>query len=80
MPKIAPEFFPFVAKVRRTVVDTVSLNVKAMGEDEARLKAEYALHKFPASHDMDDIVYMYIENRDTLDTQVDPESIKTRKG
>ena len=62
--------YPLIAKVKKIVVDTVTLNVKADSELEAFYIAEKALAKFPEEHDEEGISYCYVENRETLDTEI----------
>lgn len=62
--------YPLIAKVKKIVIDTVTLNVKADSELEAFYVAEKALAKFPAEHSEEGISYCYIENRETLDTEI----------
>lgn len=56
--------FPFVATVRRVVTDTVVLSVNARSLREATDKAQQALERFPAPHDVPGVNHMYIENRE----------------
>ncbi|QDP50560.1 MAG: hypothetical protein Tp1125DCM00d2C21254131_1 [Prokaryotic dsDNA virus sp.] len=62
--------YRFTSEVRREVLDTVSVNVLAESEDEAREKATRVLEQFPESHDIEGVDYVYIENREHLDTSV----------
>lgn len=62
--------YPLIAKVKRIVVDTITLNIRADSELEAFFIAEKALVKFPGPHSEEGISYCYIEDRETVDAEV----------
>lgn len=61
------ETFKFTAKVRRTVVDDISLNVRAISEQEALAVAEHALTD---TYSGANVPFLYIENRQTEDIEI----------
>lgn len=62
--------YPLIAQVKKIVIDTVTMNVQADCELEAFYIAEKALAKFPEAHDEEGISYCYIENRETIHSEV----------
>lgn len=58
------------AQVRRTVVDTIRLNVDANNLDEAKGLAFLALEQYPKPHEHPEVGFIYVENRDTLETNI----------
>lgn len=58
------------ALVRRTVIDTISLDVEAKSPDEALSKATRVLESFPSEHSVEGCSYAYIENRQNQDSEV----------
>lgn len=58
------------ALVKRTVVDSISVDVTAGSLTEAYKRAEAALKVFPKPHEVADVNYIYIENRDNKENKV----------
>ncbi len=56
--------FVLSAKVKRVVIDTVSLHVEADNETDAHIKAYRVLDTFPDPHDEVGVGYCYIEHRE----------------
>ena len=59
--------YRFTAEVRRELLDTVSVAVLASSEDEAHEKATRVLETYPEPHDVEDVTYVYTENREHLE-------------
>jgi hypothetical protein len=53
--------FIFTGKVRRTVIDTITMAVFGYDEEEAAEKAQKVLENYPAK--VEDVNYCYTENR-----------------
>jgi outer membrane protein assembly factor BamD (BamD/ComL family) len=62
--------YRFGAEVRRELLDTLSVNVEAASEDEAREKATRVLKQYPKKHDIEGVDYVYTENREHLDASI----------
>lgn len=58
------------AVVQRTVLDTIFVKVDAPNVDTAKAIAAEALKYYPKAHELPEVGYIYVENRDSLDTQV----------
>lgn len=61
-----PKKIRYTAKVRRTVIDTVSLVVTAEDTQEGYQLAREVLKVFPDVHGVDGVNYCYIENRENI--------------
>lgn len=67
---MAERLYPFVAVVRRIVMDNMRFTVRADTVEEARSKAKSFLQDFPDASEVDGIDYAYIDNRENLDVEV----------
>jgi hypothetical protein len=55
--------FIFTGKVRRTVIDTITMAVFGYDEEEAAEKAQKVLENYPDPAKVEDVNYCYTENR-----------------
>jgi len=62
--------FKMKAEVERVVIDDINLTIEAETEEEAYRLAELSLETFPDVHDIADISYCYIENREYVSNSV----------
>ena len=60
----------YTVTVERTVVDTINLSVEAEDETEAYKTIQKAVKQFPAPLENDKIKHMYVENRETISSQL----------
>ncbi len=67
---MADKPFHFAAVVRRTVMDNITLTVRALNPSEAHDKAKEFLREFPSPASVDGVIYGYIDNRENLDSDV----------
>lgn len=62
--------FPLVATVVRTARERIELNVIASSEGEALNKAALVLEKFPRAHNVPDVPYCYVTQREPTEPEI----------
>lgn len=58
------------ARVKRVVLDTITLSVVADSEAEARNKAYRVLEDYPEPHDEEGVPYCFIEDRENCESSI----------
>lgn len=72
--------FLLTGKVKRTFLDEITLQIEASSELEAYGKAQRILESYPDKHYEEGASYVFVENRETLNSEVVDISQKKDRG